>query len=194
MDAGVFLTGKSIKLYRLARAKYANLCGLGAALHPGRWNDPGQEAIYTSLDIATPVLEVLAHLPDKRSIPSNYAMMAIRVSGNWKVNRDSLLDPETDAFWEISRSLSGVYRRKPPGRVGPAGSVVAGRRFIAGLWTRFALAVPSVIVPAWNVVLFPKGTGFWKHVSVESIETFAFDPRLFPEGAATEPPEDVRAG
>ena len=56
-----------------------------------------------------------------------------------------------------------------------------------------AVAVPSVIVPAWNVVLFPQGRGFWEHVSLESVESFAFDPRLFPENTATEPPENEQA-
>jgi len=50
----------------------------------------------------------------------------------------------------------------------------------------FAVAVPSVIVPAWNVVLYPKGIGFWDHVSLESLEPFEFDPRLFPENTPVE--------
>ena len=50
-------------LYRLARARYANLSGIGAALYPGRWNQPGQEAIYTSTEVSVPVLERLVHTP-----------------------------------------------------------------------------------------------------------------------------------
>jgi hypothetical protein len=45
----------------------------------------------------------------------------------------------------------------------------------------FAVAIPSVIVPVWNVVLYPEGVGFWEHVSLISLEPFEFDPRLFPE-------------
>ena len=50
----------------------------------------------------------------------------------------------------------------------------------------FAVAVPSVIVPAWNVVLYPQAPGFWDHVSLESVEPFEFDPRLFPDGTPVE--------
>jgi hypothetical protein len=50
----------------------------------------------------------------------------------------------------------------------------------------FAVALPSVIVPAWNVVLYPEGTGFWDHVSLETVEPFEFDPRLFPDDVQTE--------
>jgi hypothetical protein len=53
----------------------------------------------------------------------------------------------------------------------------------------FAVAVPSVIVPVWNVVLFPQGRGFWDHVSLESVEPFEFDPRLFPDDIAKEASE-----
>lgn len=52
----------------------------------------------------------------------------------------------------------------------------------------FAVAVPSVIVPVWNVVLYPQATGFWDHVSLESVDAFEFDPRLFPEDATKEAP------
>lgn len=60
--------------------------------------------------------------------------------------------------------------------------------FAAGV-NPFAIAVPSVIVPAWNVVLYPQGAGFWDHVSLESVDPFEFDPRLFPEDASVEPGE-----
>ncbi len=49
-----------------------------------------------------------------------------------------------------------------------------------------AMAVPSVIVPAWNVVLYPQAKGFWRHVAVESINPFDYDPRLFPPDALPE--------
>lgn len=81
LDPGFLFTHKPLTLYRLARARYANLSGVGAALAPGRWNREGEEAIYTSTEIAVPVLERLVHTP-KDIIPSNLALMKIRVSGN----------------------------------------------------------------------------------------------------------------
>jgi RES domain-containing protein len=170
------LTGKPLTLYRIAKGRYANLSGTGAAIFPGRWNHPGEEAIYTSTDRATPILERLVHTPDKDLIPSNLACMTIHVTGDWVADRDCLADPATGAIFEIHKTLSYAnskfYRKRPSGNT---------------LWTRFALAVPSVIVPVWNVVLFPRGLGFWKHVSLAAIEPFEFDPRLFNKDATGEP-------
>jgi hypothetical protein len=52
-----------------------------------------------------------------------------------------------------------------------------------------AIALPSVVVPEWNVVLFPNHPEFWKRVKLITIEPFEYDPRLFPEGIPTEPAE-----
>jgi hypothetical protein len=49
---------------------------------PGRWNLAGEEAIYTSTEMGVPLLERLAHT-SKNVIPSNLAMMKIKISGNW---------------------------------------------------------------------------------------------------------------
>jgi hypothetical protein len=50
----------------------------------------------------------------------------------------------------------------------------------------FAIAIPSVVVPVWNVVLYPTASGFRDHVLLESVEPFEFDPRLFPDDAVPE--------
>jgi hypothetical protein len=47
----------------------------------------------------------------------------------------------------------------------------------------FAVALPSVIVPVWNVVFYPTRPGFWEHVRLQQMELFDYDPRLFPEDA-----------
>jgi hypothetical protein len=60
--------------------------------------------------------------------------------------------------------------------------------FCGGL-NAFAVALPSVIVPIWNVVLYPQGAGFWKHVELENVESFTFDAGLFPEDTSVEPLE-----
>jgi hypothetical protein len=46
-----------------------------------------------------------------------------------------------------------------------------------------------VIVPVWNVVLYPQAVGFWDHVTLEAVEPFEFDPRLFPDNTPVETPE-----
>ena len=76
LDPEFFLTHQPLTLYRLARARYANLSGMGAAFAPGRWNRLGEEAIYTSTEMGVPLLERLVHTP-KDLIPSNLAIMRI---------------------------------------------------------------------------------------------------------------------
>lgn len=150
-------------LYRLARKKYANLSGVGAAVSPGRWNVEGQEALYTSVEISTPVLERLAHTP-KDTIPKNIAMMHITLSGKWEPRGPALVDVTDDAAIVIFTTLTEATKALPFEAIPP---------------TIFAVAVPSVIVPAWNVVLFPDRKSFWSHVSLKTLEPYEFDRRLF---------------
>jgi RES domain-containing protein len=173
LDPEFFLAHQPLTLYRLARAKYANLSGIGAAVAPGRWNRSGEEAIYTATEIGVPVLEMLAHAP-KELIPSNLALMRIKISGEWEAQKNALIDPKTSGCLWFYRSLAEAKE-----------AFDHPRMFAVGI-NPFAVAIPSVIVPVWNVVLYPKGIGFWDHVSLESIEPFQFDPRLFPENAAVE--------
>ncbi len=174
LDPEFFLTHQPLTLYRLARARYANLSGIGAAFAPGRWNRLGEEAIYTSTEMGIPVLERLVHTP-KDLIPSNLALMKIRVSGNWESHKNAIIDPKTNGCFWFYRSLSEA---KDAFGNGPL-------MFTAGI-RPFAVAVPSVVVAVWNVVLFSQGIGFWKHVSLESVDPFEFDPRLFPDSAEKE--------
>jgi RES domain-containing protein len=160
LDPDFFMDHQPVTLYRFARAKYANLSGMGAAVAPGRWNRAGQEAIYTSTDVGVPVLERLAHTP-KELIPSNLALMKIRISGAWEAHKNALIDPKTSGCVWFYRSLAEAKQ-----------DFNAPVRFAGGI-NPFAVAVPSVIVPVWNVVLFPQGIGFWNHVSLENIEPFA---------------------
>ncbi len=172
LDPAFFLNHQPLTLFRLARARYVNLSGVGAALAPGRWNTLGEEAIYTSTEVGVPLLESLAHTP-KNLIASNLALMTLHVSGNWAASENCLIDPGTNGMMRIYKSLAEA-REEVPG-------VPFGAKLRA-----FAIAVPSVIVPVWNVVLYPASQGFWEHVSLEKLEHFAFDPRLFPDNTPIE--------
>jgi uncharacterized protein YjbI with pentapeptide repeats len=63
LDISLFLDRGPVLLFRIARSRYANLTGVGAASAPGRGNIRGQEAIYTSREVGVPVLERLVHTP-----------------------------------------------------------------------------------------------------------------------------------
>jgi len=163
-------------LYRLAKAKYADLSGVGAAVFPGRWNLPGQEAIYTSTEKGVPLLERLVHTR-KDLIPSKLALMTIRVEDYFF---ESDVDYPLDEGWfatcrtlKRARAFYDPLNGFPPSPFGQ---------------TPYAVALPSVIVPVWNVVLYPRSPGFFNHVSLESVEPFEFDPRLFPENTPIELP------
>jgi RES domain-containing protein len=164
-------------LYRIAKKEYANLSGAGSALYPGRWNRPGQEAIYTSTDVATPVLERLVHTP-KGTIPTNLAIMTIALD----------IEPKVQVAASGERSAKPVLLF--------ASSIASARAGFEKRWAELdsflAVAVPSVIVPAWNVVLYPEHPLFWHHVSLVSVEEFQFDPRLFPDTAVLGKKQEAR--
>ena len=178
LDPDIFFASQPLTLYRLARAKYANLSGVGAALYPGRWNLPGQQAIYTSTEKSAAILESLAHIP-KDLIPSNLALMKIGVSGNWEnIISGALVDRNTGGCFLSYRTITAAKE-----------FLNRHTHFIGVVNIPFAVAIPSAIVPIWNVVLYPLAPGFWDHVTLESVEPFELDPRLFPENTPSETPE-----
>jgi RES domain-containing protein len=186
LDPEIFLLNQPLMLYRLARNRYANLSGVGAAQYPGRWNRHRQEAIYTSTEIAVPVLERLVHTP-KDLIPSNLALMKIKVSTPWDAHAGSI---KVSTPWDAhAGSVTYGLQGRVHLRICRTLAIAKQSPDLLGDAFWFALAVPSVVVPAWNVVLYPQALGFWEHVSLESVEPFELDPRLFPEGTPIEMPE-----
>ena len=165
------LISNAIILYRLTTRKYAELSGKGAALSAGRWNKLREEAIYTSLEVGTAVLERLAHTP-KAKIPINLAVLKIKIAGNWTQSGNLSTDKDTSANRIVFPSLREAK--------------AAYESPFHPTQTCFAVAVPSVIVPVWNVVLYPERPGFWDHVTLETVEPFDYDPRLFSEDAVLE--------
>jgi len=172
LDPTIFRSTEPLKLYRIARLKYANLSGVGAALYPGRWNRLGQEAIYTSTDPGTPVLERLVHTP-KTMIPSNLAIMQILL-------RRSSDSPETQIKAVSNRNWMLICPTLKYAR--DAFQDISSAR----LSKLIALALPSVVTSSWNVVLYPDSPGFWDRVSLHNVKQFEFDPRLFPEHTPSE--------
>ena len=167
----MLLNGIPLVLYRLARAKYANLSGVGAARYPGRWNVADQEAIYTSTNQSTTILERLVHT-SKTMIPSDYSLMKKALTGDWVLSANKLVEKQSKATIQLYRSLLEA-------RDVEAGVIST----LSGGVRPFAVAVPSVVDAQWNIVLYPEAKGFYRHVTLLAIEPFQFDPRLFPEDA-----------
>lgn len=80
------------------------------------------------------MLEMLAHT-SKNRIPSNLALMKIRISGQWEAQKNALIDPKTSACLWFYRSLAEARE-----------AFDSPRMFAVGI-NPFAVAVPSVIVP-----------------------------------------------
>lgn len=126
-----------MEVYRLTRTRYAgDLSGEGAARFPGRWNLPGQPALYTAGSRALALLEVLAHLP-RQLVPTDFLLQTIHL-------------PELPAPMTFpAESLPDTWRGNPPAQV---------LRQLGGAWLEKhqVIRVPSTLVPEdWNIVLGP---------------------------------------
>jgi len=166
LDPSRLFQSNPLKLYRLVRQRYASLSGIGAAVHGGRWNQVGQEAIYTSTEVSVPWLERLVHTP-KNVIPANLALMEIHVD----ISDYSTEHANPIAIFPSLRAANNNWL----GTTDPESQ-----------WAPFAIAVPSVVVPVWNVVLYPMASKFWDRVTLFSVEPTEFDVRLFPSDAVVE--------
>jgi RES domain-containing protein len=51
-----------MRLYRLCKARYSALDGVGASLYGGRWNNPGLAVVYTASSFSLAILETRVHL------------------------------------------------------------------------------------------------------------------------------------
>jgi RES domain-containing protein len=78
------------RVYRLHSGRYPANSGKGAAIHGGRWNLPGTEAIYTSGSASLAVLEVLAHYS---ILPKDFVLTSISIP-----DRISVSGPPVGSF------------------------------------------------------------------------------------------------
>jgi RES domain-containing protein len=107
---------------------------MGSAMYPGRWNRKGQRAVYASTSKALALTESLAHLPSNAK-PSGYSMLTIIVESNELVLRRTLAGAR-QWFQTVGQAL----QEDPEDPIG--------------------LIAPSVIVPEYNVVLYPRRMNF----------------------------------
>lgn len=158
-----------IEAYRLNSSKYPPNSGRGAAIHGGRWNRPGFEAIYTAASHSLAVLEILVHY---RTLPRDFAITPIRI-------------PESLVQHEVFLRVGDPFRSA----LDPFRSLdlkqLADQDFTRKLGTTMfedkhyaVLSVPSAIIPAErNYVLNPAHPRF-PEIEFRASEPFYFDPRL----------------
>jgi RES domain-containing protein len=150
-----------IRAWRIVKRRYLDQAfdGEGARIHGGRWNSPGQRAVYLSESRALATLEVLAGL--RSLVPlAHYALIGVRF--------DAAL--VTEIAWE---DLPESWASSPPG---PATQSL-GDRWLSERRS-VVLRVPSVVLPAeHNYVLNPLHVDF-QQVQVGEVEELRIDPRL----------------
>ncbi|HEV7329299.1 MAG TPA: RES family NAD+ phosphorylase [Bosea sp. (in: a-proteobacteria)] len=139
-----------MRLWRVARAAFADLSGEGARLYGGRWNSPGRPVVYAAENPALAILEVRVHLDlAPELIPDDYALIEI----------------ETGAA-----SISEEERAEGPRALGDAW-LSAGETAL--------LKVPSFIAPrSANVLINPRHRDA-AAIAVVGTQPFDFDRRLW---------------
>ena len=142
-----------MRLWRLTRARFADLSGQGAYLYGGRWNSPGRYMVYCAADAALTVLEVRVHLDLPFDLlPDDYMLMEID-AGELPME----LGPELSKP-EACRAYGDAW-------------LTEGRSAL--------LAVPSAIVPESRNVLINPAHSDAPALAVASLRPWRFDPRLF---------------
>lgn len=145
--------------WRLCRAPYADLSGLGAQKFGARWNSPGRAAVYLSAEAALPVLEVLVHLDVPLDLlPSDYVLM--------RVDLGPLGDPmeaiEDATHVDVATETARAF----------------GDRWLMARRTPVLRVRSQIVAEAANLILNPAHPA---SAALEPPETrpFTFDPRLF---------------
>jgi len=144
--------------YRLASARFLANSGVGAALHGGRWNPRGVEAIYTAASRSLAALEILVHYS---TLPRNFVLTEIRIPSDVAIELVAAKD--LPSGWDSTTHFAATQD--------------IGRKWIKSARTA-VLEVPSAIVPAEVLyVLNPKHRDF-PLLGFAPPTPFRFDVRL----------------
>jgi RES domain-containing protein len=148
-------------VYRITKARHAATAfsGEGSRRAGGRWNFPGEPAVYCSSSLALAALETFIHLGEQgRSIQFVFLEASI---------------PATVRIEHIIKLPKG-WRQSPPGDA----SMQVGSKWFRERRTA-ALAVPSAAVPQeLNILLNPRHPDFAK-IAVSKPQPFSFDSRIW---------------
>ena len=155
-----------MKLWRIAAdtRQYPadDLSGGGAAAHPGRWNDTGQNVLYAAPAISIAVLEAAAHIDDG-GLPLNRYLLELEVPDDVWAAREEL-DVAT---------LPITWAAIPAGHA----SVRVGSNWLVSLRSPILL-VPSVVVPEERAALINPNHAMSKRITARTVRRFEYN-RLF---------------
>lgn len=149
-----------MKLYRIAKQQYIqDLTGTGAKLFGGRWNHKGISILYTAETRSLATLELLVHTSPSL-IPNDLNIIEIQA-------------PESIIQINIKDLPKDWSTYPAPLTLADIGSKWANEN------KSLLLRVPSSIIKEeFNVLINPLHQDF-KLVSINSIDKFNFDKRLF---------------
>ena len=150
-----------IRAWRLVKGKHvaSAFSGVGARLAGGRWNRPGDAAVYVSSTLSLAVLELFVHLQVR-------SRTTLRLVGIPVMIPDELIaePPPLPANW----------RAQPP----PAATHGLGSEWLRS-GSSCVLRVPSAIVPIeFNFVLNP-AHGAFGSIEIGRPEPFSLDSRMW---------------
>ena len=140
-----------LEVYRLHSKRYPANSGRGAALHGGRWNPPGVEAIYTAQSRSLAALEILVHYA---VLPRDFVLTPIRIPEDRVVVARLQKDAQ---FPELQQTRDLTLNWFPSTAV---------------------LGVYSVIIPDERIYILNPTHPEFEYIEFLDSEPFKFDPRL----------------
>jgi len=139
-----------LEVYRLHSKRYPANSGRGAALHGGRWNPPGVEAIYTAQSRSLAALEILVHYA---VLPRDFVLTPIRIPE----------DRVVVARLQKNAQFPELQTRDLALNWFPSTAV---------------LCVYSVIIPDERIYILNPTHPEFEYIEFLDSEPFKFDPRL----------------
>jgi RES domain-containing protein len=103
-----------LEVYRLHSSRFSANSGRGAAIHGGRWNPPGVEAIYSAQSRSLAALEILVHYT---VLPRDFVLTRIRIQEDQVMvvrlqQHAAFSKPQTQHLglrWFSKSAVLGVY-------------------------------------------------------------------------------------
>ncbi|HEX4585672.1 MAG TPA: RES domain-containing protein [Burkholderiaceae bacterium] len=150
-----------LTVYRIVKARHgrAALSGEGARLAGGRWNRPGEAAVYASSSLALVVIETFIHL-GQEGLHIKFVHFGIAI-------------PDSVAI-ERCRRPPRNWRAEPPG----SESMRYGSSWLRAGRTA-VLEVPSAIVPLEKNYVLNPGHPDFRRIRLGRAAPFVFDPRIW---------------
>lgn len=158
-----------VRVWRLVKERHAETAfdGEGARLYGGRWNSPGQRAIYASGSLALAALETLVHLDTALPLPRFMAFSLHLIPSD-------VVTADLPPMYSFSGPLPGLKETR---RIGDEW-LDSGRSL--------ALSMPSAIIPQEiNLLINPAHSRF-AQLAITTPVAFSLDARLRPQTQATQ--------